>query len=34
MKELKDTFISYVKESVIKLVTEWNEWFLHFPYRK
>lgn len=34
MKESKDMIISLVKESVIKLVTEWNDWFLHFPYGK
>lgn len=34
MKEMKDMIISSIKESVSKLVTEWNDWMLHFPYGK
>lgn len=34
LKNVKDTVISSLKEGVNKLITEWNDWLLRFPYDK
>lgn len=33
LKDVKDTIISALKESISNYIMDWNEWMLHFPYK-